>query len=47
VLVIGASESIGTYAVRLASHTGALVHAVCSGRSAELVESLGAGRVFD
>ena len=47
VLVIGGSGSIGTYAVQLARHAGALVHAVCSGRNVKLVESLGADRVFD
>jgi NADPH:quinone reductase-like Zn-dependent oxidoreductase len=47
VLVIGGSGSIGTYAVQLASRTGAVVHAVCSGRNAKLVESLGAERVYD
>lgn len=47
VLVIGASGSIGTYAVQLAARTGAIVHGVCSGRNAALVESLGAARVFD
>ncbi|WP_433729809.1 NAD(P)-dependent alcohol dehydrogenase [Actinoplanes sp. CA-051413] len=46
-LVIGGSGSIGTYAVQLASRTGAVVHAVCSGRNARLVESLGAERVYD
>lgn len=47
VLVIGGSGSIGTYAVQLAKLAGAVVHAVCSGRNAELVRSLGADRVFD
>jgi NADPH:quinone reductase-like Zn-dependent oxidoreductase len=47
VLVIGASGSIGTYAVQLAKHLGAIVHGVCSGRNAKLVESLDADRVFD
>ncbi|GAA4468901.1 NAD(P)-dependent alcohol dehydrogenase [Phytohabitans houttuyneae] len=47
VLVIGASGSIGTYAVQLARHLGAVVHGVCSGRNAELVTSLGAERVYD
>jgi NADPH:quinone reductase-like Zn-dependent oxidoreductase len=47
VLVIGASGSIGTYAVQLARHLGAVVHGVCSGRNVKLVESLGADRVFD
>jgi NADPH:quinone reductase-like Zn-dependent oxidoreductase len=47
VLIIGGSGSIGTYAVQLAGRTGAVVHAVCSGRNAKLVESLGAERVYD
>jgi NADPH2:quinone reductase len=47
VLVIGGSGSIGTYAVQLAKQAGAVVHAVCSGRNAKLVESLGADRVWD
>ncbi|MCZ7422991.1 NAD(P)-dependent alcohol dehydrogenase [Verrucosispora sp. WMMA2121] len=47
VLVIGASGSVGTYAVQLAGHLGATVHGVCSGRNAALVGSLGASRVFD
>ncbi|MEV4132077.1 NAD(P)-dependent alcohol dehydrogenase [Dactylosporangium sp. NPDC049742] len=47
VLVIGGSGSIGTYAVQIAAHAGAEVHAVCSGRNAKLVESLGATRVHD
>lgn len=47
VLVIGGSGSIGTYAVQVAKLAGAEVHAVCSGRNAKLVESLGADRVYD
>jgi NADPH2:quinone reductase len=47
VLVIGASGSIGTYAVQVAKRAGATVHGVCSGRNVKLVESLGADRVFD
>jgi NADPH:quinone reductase-like Zn-dependent oxidoreductase len=47
VLVIGASGSIGTAAVQIASAIGAEVAGVCSARNAELVRSLGAARVFD
>jgi NADPH2:quinone reductase len=47
VLVIGGSGSVGSFAVQVAKRAGAVVHAVCSGRNVELVESLGADRVFD
>jgi NADPH2:quinone reductase len=47
VLVIGASGSVGSAAVQVAAHRGALVTGVCSGRNRELVQSLGAGDVID
>ena len=47
VLVIGGSGSVGSYAVQVAKRAGAVVHAVSSGRNVQLVESLGADRVFD
>jgi len=47
VLVIGASVSIGTFAVQLARHFGATVTGVCSGRNVDLVRSLGAHDVID
>lgn len=47
VLIIGGSGNVGSYAVQVAKRAGAVVHAVCSGRHVELVESLGAERVFD
>ncbi len=46
-LVYGASGSVGTAAVQLGRHMGAEVAGVCSAANAELVASLGAGRVFD
>jgi NADPH:quinone reductase-like Zn-dependent oxidoreductase len=47
VLVYGASGSVGTAAVQLATYFGAEVTAVCGARGAELIRSLGAHEVID
>ncbi|HJW76658.1 MAG TPA: NAD(P)-dependent alcohol dehydrogenase [Thermoleophilia bacterium] len=47
ILVNGATGSIGTASVQLARNLGAEVTAVCEGKDADLVRSLGAGEVID
>ena len=47
ILIIGASGSVGAYAVQLASYLGAEVTAVCSGANARFVTELGATDIVD
>jgi NADPH:quinone reductase-like Zn-dependent oxidoreductase len=46
-LIIGASSSVGVYSTQLATHLGATVTAVCSGRNADFVLAQGADHVID
>lgn len=47
ILIVGASGSVGVFAVQLARHFGATVTAVCSGANAALVSELGAHKVIN
>ena len=47
ILVNGASGSVGSAAVQIARHVGAIVTAVCSGANHDLVRDLSAAKVID
>jgi NADPH:quinone reductase-like Zn-dependent oxidoreductase len=47
VLIIGASGGVGTFAVQIAKVYGAIVTAVCTTRSVDMVRSIGADHVID
>ena len=46
-LIIGASGGIGSVCIQMLASLGADVWAVCSGKNAEMVKSLGASKVLD
>jgi NADPH:quinone reductase-like Zn-dependent oxidoreductase len=47
ILIIGASGGLGTYAIQISKHFGAIVTGVCSTDNVHLVKSLGADDVID
>lgn len=47
ILINGAAGGVGTFAVQIARHMGAVVTAVCSTRNVDLVRSIGAHWVID